>query len=398
MRRSACIVGVLVLVLAFPARVLAVVSIAGLIVGSETPTTSSASLSFSGSPPFTIYRSMDGNDWGEPLTTGLMTGGFTDHGLNNYFNYYYKVQDSEGLEKIAAAYPPTNNIHSSLAQFTAFCAACHVTHASTGSKLLSQPNSVALCTTCHDGTQSKYDVRNGLVRLSDGYANTSGGPFGPLQPELSGEIAVSEANKSYSAENVPTNPTSIHNLGTVISTAPGGVSTRDAGLVCVDCHDPHGITGNYRNLKSTLKVNDAVTVDINLQAYAKTDPAQTGGYGEDIYYNTGSVFFCSACHSDFNQPSGSGNIAATDTEMPGLALSAAYTNKYMHPVNTPLIFRGEYYASSLPLESGTGENVVVCLTCHHAHGTFKTGRSIKTNSTALIRLDRQAVCEECHKK
>lgn len=384
--------------LVFAGTAFASVRISSLSIFYETENTSKAVVYFQGNPPFTVYRSTDGNNWGTPVAQGLTGNFFCDSGLQNLVNYYYKIQDVDGTYGIAAAYPPTDNVHSSLIGKSELCAACHVTHAAQGAYLIIQPNVVALCTTCHDGSQSKYDVRNGKVRLSTGFGDTSGGPFGLLQTGLPVETAVYEGFESLSAREVPVTPTSVHNLGTSISQAPGGVSDISSGLSCVDCHDPHGVTGNFRNLRSQIQVTEGVRVGVNFQAFARTDPDATSGYGEDIYYNTGSIFFCSACHSDYNQPSGSGSTAATDTQVPGLELSPRSMNKFIHAVNTPLIFRGEYYTSSLPLESGTGVNVVVCLTCHQAHGTFKTGESAITGSTALIRMDRQAICQECHKK
>jgi len=237
------------------------------------------------------------------------------------------------------------------------------------------------------------------VKLSNGtFADTSAGPFGPLYTGGPVETAVYEGYESLSTGEVPDIPSSIHNLGTMVSIAPGGVGDREYGLSCCACHDPHGVTGNFRNLKQTVRVTGDVSVEIDFKAYAKTDPTLASGYGEDVYYDTGSIFFCSACHSDHNQPAGSGRTAATSTQTPGLALSPTAQNKFIHAVNTPLIFRGEYYTSVLPLEAGTGVNVVVCLTCHHAHGTAKTGSSKITGSSALMRMDRQAVCQECHKK
>ena len=370
-----------------------------LVVGYESPATSTASVYYQGMAPFNIFRSLDGNDWGTPIATSLSVYEYTDTGLDNYFNYYYKVQDSQGLYAIVAAYPPNNNVHTSLRGDTTYlCGVCHNTHSGQSALLLNQPTVVALCTTCHDGSQSKYDVRNGKVRLSTGYADTSGGPFGPLQTSLPVEIAVYDDARSVSSEAVPTNPTSIHNLGTPAFRAPGGVNESSFGLTCTNCHEIHNVSGNFRNLRPTIKVTDTVSVNINFRAFARSDPSLTGGYGEDIYYDTGSIFFCSACHSDYNQASGSGSTAATITKVPGLALSASAMDKFMHAVNTPLIFRGEYYSSKLPLESGTGVNVVVCLTCHHAHGTFKSGASKISGSTALLRMDQQGVCQECHKK
>lgn len=398
MKKLICYFGLAVTLIAITTPVTAAVKIDGIRVEYQTSTTSTAAVYYQGTPPFSIYRSLDGIEWGSPIVSGLNTYNYKDTGLNNYYNYYYKVQDNDGTSATITAYPPNNNVHGSYGIESSFCGVCHVTHAAAGTYLLVQPTAVALCTTCHDGTQSKYDVRNGKVRLSASYADTSGGPFGPLQTGLPVELAVYEGYQSLSVAAVTYNPTSIHNLGILVSQAPGGVSDRNGGLGCVDCHDPHGNSGNFRNLKSVIEVTYNTSVSVNFRAFAKSDPTLTSGYGEDITYDTGSIFFCSACHSDYNQPSGSGNTAATTTQVPGLSLSAGSMNKFIHAVNTPLIFRGEYYTSSLPLETGTGVNVVVCLTCHQAHGTFKTGKSKITDSSALIRMDRQAVCEECHKK
>lgn len=373
-------------------------SITSVVVQSESSSTSSAEVYFQGTPTFTVFRSLDGVDWGTALLTTFTGTYFVDTGLDNYVNYYYKVIDQSGDHAIATAYPPNNNVHSSISRDTSLCAACHVTHAAEGAVLLIQSSVVGQCTTCHDGTQSKYDVRNGMVRLKNGYGRTSGGPFGPLNGSLPVELAVYGGTVSKSVYPVPQLPTSIHNVGIGINVAPGGVSDRMDSLTCVDCHDPHGVTGNFRNLKSKIKVTVGKSLDINFQAFAKSDPLGTSGYGEDITYNSGSIWFCSSCHSDYNQPAGSGSVSASTTQSTGLPLSVHAQGKFIHPVNTPLIFRGEYYVSSLPLESGTGVNVVVCLTCHHAHGTFKTGINKTINSSALIRLDGQGVCEECHKK
>lgn len=378
----------------------AAVKIDGVMMSYETDSTSIATIYYHGEPPFTIYSSLDGQEWIQ-CASNVMVNEYVYSGCTNYVNYYFKIQDSSGSVAVTLAFPPNSNPHGSYTINSTYCASCHVTHAASGAYLMKEPTVVALCTTCHDGTQSKYDVMNGKVKLPDGeWAETSGGPFGRLKsvPELPVELAVYEGYTSNSEVPVENNPTSIHNLGVSFNMAPGGISDRIAGMSCESCHDPHGNGGNFRNLKSSLQVTDTLKVNVNFSAFPKTDPNKSGGYGENITYDTGSIFFCSACHSDYNQAEGSGSVAATSTQQPGFGISSASMNKYIHAVNTPLYFQDEYLTTSLPVEVGTGINTVVCLTCHHAHGTAKTGVSKKTGSTALIRLDRQAVCQECHKK
>ena len=382
----------------------AVVNIDGVSVNYETDTTSVLSVYYSGSPPFAIYSSFDGERWNQ-LATNVAVYSYSYSNCTNYVNYYFKVQDQMGNSAVTPAFPPDANPHGSYKINTSYCAACHVTHTAAGTYLMKAPNVVALCTTCHDGTQSKYDVMNGVVRLPGGeWGETSGGPFGALRTEEElpvGELVYSAVYSGYTSEseqNITNSPTSVHNLGTGFNQAPGGVSDLTEGLGCESCHDPHGNSRNFRNLKNVIQVTGGLSVAIDFQAFAETDSAKVHGYGEDINYNTGSIYFCSACHSDYNQASGSGSTSATGTNQPGFPLGAPSMNKFIHAVNTPLYYNGEYLTTLLPVESGSGINTVVCLTCHHSHGTARTGISRRTGSTALIRMDNQGVCEECHKK
>jgi len=185
----------------FSVPVYAGVKIDGVIIDPGEGATSAATVYYQGSPPFSVYRSLDGTQW-TTCAAGSSENYYTDNDLDNYYNYYFKVSDSTGSYAITAAYPPNNNVHGSFRLNSSLCAACHVTHSASGGYLLVQPTSVALCTTCHDGTQSKYDVRNGKVRLEDTYADTSGGPFGPLassSPSPSAWLSPSSCLSSPSA-------------------------------------------------------------------------------------------------------------------------------------------------------------------------------------------------------
>lgn len=389
-------IGIIIGALVFSTPAFGAVSIENIGIQAETPTTSRVSVYFAGSAPYTLLRSDDGQNW-TTLVTGNTSGYYVDDERQNYINYYYKVTDNAGTSKIAAAYPPDTNPHLPASSTFAPCAGCHVTHTAVGPKLLTQQTIVDLCTTCHDGTQSKYDVRNGKVNTGTGWADTGAGPFGALNAEIPVEEFVYEGYRSDSTQAVVYSPTSIHNLGTPIEQAPGGVSQRIDGISCADCHEPHG-SDNYRNLRESIFVANDVYVQVDFKAFAKTDPAKINGFGEKVYYQSGSIFFCASCHSDFNQATGSGSQAATSTAQPNLTLSPESMNNYMHAVNTPMIMYDEYLTSTLPVETGTGVNTVVCLTCHFPHGTTRVGKSKVVNSTALIRMDKQGICEDCHQK
>lgn len=362
--------------------------------------TSNVQLYFEGVPPFTIYRSLDGQSWGAPLVTALELETYLDEGLTNHVNYYYRLVDASMVSDVQIVFPPNRDVHGRYARNTDLCAMCHIAHAAMGARLLIRDSVVATCTSCHDGTQSKYDVRNGQVNLGLSYAPSNAGPFGALLTDSGFPWLDVEEGFAYDgSEPVNEVATSIHRLGAAISSAPGTVSDRMGGLGCQDCHNPHG-SSNYRNLRTTIPVTaELASENITVMAFSVTDPGLSRGYGERIYYLSGSSYFCSSCHSDFHQTSGSGSIAAAESAQgPEFNVSPGASGKYMHSVNTQMVFDGRYFTTSLPMETGSGVNQLTCLTCHFAHGTNKTGLSIRTNSTALLRLDDQAVCQDCHKR
>lgn len=391
---------ILLLMLVSPSSVVwAAPEITGIEVQPVDTNTSDLTLHFSGTAPYTIYRSLDGQAWGAPLVSGYNQESWSDVGLNNFTNYYYKVIDATAVAVTGVAFPPNNDVHGHYARDSEACASCHVTHTAVGPKLLVSPTVVGLCTSCHDGTQSKYDVRNGRVNLGSSIGPSNAGPFGPLYADTGDPKTVVQAGyDSQSTELIEDSPTSIHNLGTMVSNAPGTISDRAGGLGCQDCHNPHG-SENYRNLLSKMTVRSDLESDVVVKATAATDPLKSRGYAERITYLSGSVYFCSACHSDFNQTSGAGSNSITaSAQGPEYGLSPGAAGKYMHPVNTEMVFDGEYFTTTLPMETGSGVNQVVCLTCHFAHGSSKSGISKRTNSTALIRLNDQGVCQDCHKR
>ena len=354
-----------------------------------------------GATSYELYRSQDGAAWGAPIASGNILN-FTDTGLTDYLNYFYKVRATDGTliveSSVARAFPPDTSPHGYNGVDTEPCAACHNTHAGSSAKLLTQPSSVTLCVTCHDGTQSKYDVLSGQVNTNTGIKTSPAGPFGTLQP---GAAPISTtAPYNYGGAQVPNQtPTSIHNVGIGLDSAPGSQITNTnklgAPLECINCHNPHNYD-NYRMLRQDLDVRYGAEENV-FRAYAITD-----ANGETVRYVTGAVRFCGYCHSDFNQGAGSGSTLAKTTKQIGYTITDSSLDKTMHAVNV-----NKSYAGLTPPVTVNGVQIpcendkIICLTCHRAHGTVVTGESPVRNSkqsTALKRAEAMFICETCHDK
>lgn len=352
-----------------------------------------------GAAQYRVLRSTNGVDWLEAYSGGALE--YTDNGLTNYVNYYYKLEASDGegtvTSAVARAFPPNTSPHGFFNQQTTLCASCHVAHSASGPKLMLAATQVALCTTCHDGTASKYDVLNGTVVVPGGGVKPSpAGPFGWLAVGV-GDVDV-PAGYSYTAGavNVSEEPTSIHRLGTRNDQAPGSnISNTFIAmdqLSCGHCHDVHG-SDNYRILRRNMRTTISHWAPpVSVIAYAETTEE-----GEEVNYLSGSVYFCGSCHSDFNQWSGSGKKRVRSTKQEGYILSNESEDLFMHAVNVPNSYKGLPSDETLPYENGH----IICLTCHFAHGTKAQGPSPLRSgewSTALKRFDEMEGCENCHDK
>lgn len=351
-----------------------------------------------GAVHYRVLRSTNGVDWVETYSGADRE--HLDSGLTNYVNYYYKLEASDGVatvtSAVARAFPPNTSPHGFFNEKTTLCANCHVAHAASGPKLMLAPTQVALCTTCHDGTASKYDVLNGTVTVPGGGVKPSpAGPFGWLAVGVE-DVNVYEGYSYTGGVIVNTPPTSIHRLGTQNSEAPGGnisnSHTAAAQLSCGHCHDVHG-SDNYRMLRKDMRTTISQWApSVTVRAFAETTAE-----GENVTYQYGSVNFCGSCHSDFNQWTGSGRIKVRSTRQEGYDLSVGSEDLYMHAVNVPNSYKGLPADATLPYEDGH----VICLSCHYAHGTRAQGESPLRSgqwSTALKRFDEMQGCENCHDK
>ncbi|MHB1418955.1 MAG: cytochrome c3 family protein [Bacillota bacterium] len=343
---------------------------------------------------YDIWQSLNGFDWTKIATILLGQSAYSiNTGIEPYKNYYFVVSVKDSVynplteattansTRFGVAFPPDKDVHDYYLADTNLCANCHSTHQSVGKKLLQFASTDDTCLTCHDGSQSKYNVLEGTVSRDGTWSNPLESPAGSFGPLL-GRMATVE-------------PESVHTIGEHVYDAPGGNPAGTGtewteGLSCASCHDPH-FTPNYRLL--TVKTPDNINVSVT--AFAYTDLAKNQ---EVVSYVYGSDQLCSGCHKDYQSGSGSGHTPATGTYQSN--------DKFRHGTGISPASMG--LQTTLPLEGTARDNtdLITCLTCHRAHGSMAVGNWYKAGdpdggsslSNYLLRLGNNGTCEDCHNK
>ncbi len=290
------------------------------------------------------------------------------------------------------------------------CAYCHEVHgaregaASTGgSKLLMawSPNRYnsgdtstvvrPLCDTCHNGSGSKYNVEAGTVTVSGTVTDTLGGAFKDPALGTSSPITVGEtfsyttypALMSSTVDFVPSNPitNSVVATATIATSSTHGVEVNMSppyaitntlspnyvapdNFVCTSCHDQHGTTSNPRLIRQTITFGGiSSAVNFNWTYQTSTLP-------ELVTPTSGSTDLCYACHNDKDALRHAGGHGGSTYYFP----ITMTTNSQQ--TGTWDIFSGNgggttptnKYPTEYDPASGL-YRVMVCLTCHKAHGT-----------------------------
>lgn len=376
--------------------------------------------------PSFSWASLSGGD--KDLTPNASTTTKTFNGadaLTAFRNYFIRVVAwPGGQETILRVYPPDKIPHGNYAEDTNMCLNCHQTHTGQAPRLLRAASAVELCGTCHDGTGSKYNVKDGGLMNPDGvgltgyvYSRTDGlnGEWGLLGG------AFGEFNPTGNS-NPAGDVTSNHTMGKAFTNAPGQSNTFLSGatLSCVSCHNPHGTT-NYRILNAAIGTGG---YNVNVTAIAYT-PTAGDVLEQRLLYGTydangvtggtvsaGIMTLCRGCHEQFQlSRSGSSNVGVgtyPDVQhnyrhavgisvyqgrkadgapygQQNIAIpdgSAEVENRTVSSLKLPLenpsnqgpTSSGVQTLASFQAGSKDGDRIN-CLTCHYAHGTKKTGNN-----------------------
>ncbi|MEW5807355.1 MAG: hypothetical protein AB1756_08430 [Acidobacteriota bacterium] len=268
-----------------------------------------------------------------------------------------------------------------------------------------------LCLTCHDGLTTVPDV---LKDHSNGVREA-------------GALNRDNAAPYYSATG--------HTLDAT-DTAPGGTWAPDPthGLICVDCHSPHGRTksgvGSYRNLwrdanSGTIVTYAVGTNDLTKDVYervAKGYSYDNVDMNEPDTTQSGFGIWCKDCHTDFHGTVGGTEIGGDVTTgeflrhpTAGVDIGAiggghSSANVYKTGARTGLGGKTNWVKVMSPsgdwYESETDSTISgltpTCITCHKGHGNKNAFGLIYMKNTGSISEQGtedggyRDLCKQCH--
>ena len=238
------------------------------------------------------------------------------------------------------------------------CDVCHTMHASQDGSTTT-PSATLLrsggCVGCHaeggatnDGTSGKGGTYN-APQVHDGTTPLSGGYFsatGDTQHNTSDFSAEDGVFDSASSWNIP------------------GGTTMAAQIQCIDCHDGSG--SHHGGSGTSYRMISAVT------GTGANDYGVSGTRSGNTYYAGTMNAMCGSCHGDFHG-TGSGDTAL-----------GSYGAWIRHPVNISLAAADAATTRGYVTDYGNGTSstditplgrnaggtldIVMCLSCHVAHG------------------------------
>ena len=377
---------------------------------------------------YDIWMSKNGYEWGEPLATvSGTTYVINDKEVIKPNTNYYFIVSIAGIDNpynhvdasdIAIAFPTRESVHGNYKKNTNACAKCHRTHADAdpedpndiipiGQKLLIFGTVDDTCKTCHDGTQSKYDVFRGQIETpAPSFLKSSSGAFGDVFDQGIGSTTMSMhsvGDSTYTLRSALRNPSN--------TDFPDGPEWQKP-FGCGSCHVVHAqeynesedsykyLGTNYRMLAKKLPAyKDIADFKVNVLAFAETSTVSDASYGENIYYRSGMTEFCVGCHADYYEKTTVDSqvyekVIHNELQLQPHSINVApsdYKDKFEVPA--PI-------STTLPLEGNNNgadynKNKIMCLTCHSAHGS-DTYRDTDKPNFLLRENESGGICDRCH--
>ncbi len=295
------------------------------------------------------------------------------------------------------------------------CAGCHRAHTAPGGNLISAPDEVSLCLTCHGSASAgaTTNVVDGVKAATTRGLRGGGFTNAIMDSGWTGAAMSRPATSSHMYDGT----TSVTMWGNgPIGSGPGATSIT---LTCTDCHNPHG-NNAYRILRPIPTGSNAATgvvvTDQITRVYTVASPLNR--YFGEVYgngfYNWREMYqlteWCAACHTRHDAPE-SGQ-ATTDSGDP--------IYRYRHMTRWPegwwidcMVCHGGAIGIQAPNPFDVDYRTAhepVCQTCHVAHGspavmgTYSGIVPWPDNATtpsgngrsSLLRLDNRGVCVGCH--
>jgi predicted CXXCH cytochrome family protein len=291
------------------------------------------------------------------------------------------------------------------AAITGNCVSCHTMHNSqdgTNFTTSTAQDNLLLngCLGCHQGTSTEIASRPVNVAYSAPIVYTT--DAAPTKTLAGGNFYWMNATN----DNLGHNVTDIGNPeGVLTSGGPGG-SFAISNLSCTACHvgGGHHTGGSGGAADGSSVANSYRFLSGSVTGVEDTDWEYTVASNDHNTYNgntdtdgTGSISgHCALCHGDFH---GSANIGGT---------SSPWTR---HPTDVALPATGEYadyntYDPQAPVGATTNvtdftsvttnQNIVVCTSCHRAHGANQPDMLRWTYSTMNAGSSGTTGCFVCH--
>jgi hypothetical protein len=264
-----------------------------------------------------------------------------------------------------------------------------------------------LCLSCHDGTGFAPDV---LGASSGSYVRQAGALNRLSAPEFGYETW-----KGHTLDST--------------DTAPGGDwANTQFGLRCVDCHNPHGIETQYRNLYTSTDSGDKFenkTLTFAIGANNLDRDVMIDGWSSSTRYGVNGVRFnepdptnsaygnwCASCHGDFHGAGGAANMGGASGG------DAGGTPWVRHPTADVNIGQNDGVSSLAQFQSHANRVKVMsasgnwdagadvtpsCFSCHKAHGNrnpfgliYMSGTGTVTEQGDAGGTDAKTLCQQCH--